>query len=289
MAAKRGALLRPLSLNPDRLRLLASLAFNFIAKAPGLIAAFVILPMVSRSLGTAAYGEFLSALALGSAFTLPFGGINTVGRRLLASAFGAHDKVRQANIFVTSTILMAAVMLLSALILSIATAQSWSKPVFLLIALLPVICSFFNVFDNTRASYNEHYVTAVLQLISQIIIYGGVYLVGLSPGAIAAAGLTLQTPYAVASIATLIVLLVQRPFLLRGRVDGLGLILLPAVGVMMADGALGLLLNLSVYFLQFSKHAAMAAWLGTFARLFGSFMSPVLLIFVPLTTYISVR
>src|ERR1700693_977681 len=208
---------------------MASLAFNFIAKAPGLVAAFVILPMVSRSLGTTTYGEFLSALALGSAFTLPYGGINAVGRRLLASAFGAGDKVRQANVFVTSTLLMGAVMLLAALILGLGTARSWSQPVFLFIALLPVICGFFNVFDNARASYNEHYVTAVLQLISQIIIYGTVYLVGLPPRAIAISGLTLQTPYAVASVATLIVPLVQRPSLLRGRIDGVRLLLMPAV------------------------------------------------------------
>ena len=282
-------MLRRLSLNPARLQLAASLAFNVIAKAPGLVAAFVILPLVSRSLGTSAYGEMLSALALGAVFTLPYGGINAVGRRLLASAFGAGDKSRQANVFVTSTTLNALVMLLAALILSAGAAHSWSRPVFLVIALLPVIGGFLNVFDNTRASFNEHYVTAVLQLIVQILIYGGVYLIGLSPGAIVAAGLTLQSPYALASILTMIALLLKRPYLLRGRIEGVSAMLLPAVGVMMADGSLGLLLNLSVYWLTLAGQSPMSAWLGTFTRLFSSFMSPVLLIFFPLTTYISMR
>jgi hypothetical protein len=281
--------LRRISLNPDRLRLAASLAFNIIAKAPGLVAVFVILPLVSRSLGTDAYGEMLSALALGGVFCLPYGGINAVGRRLLASAFGAGDKPRQANVFVTSTALNAVVMLLAALVLSVGPAHSWNRPVFLLIALLPVIGGFLNVFDNTRASFNEHYVTAVLQLIVQIVIYGGVYLIGLAPGAILVAGLTLQSPYAVASILTLIALLLKRPYLLRGRIEGVSAMLLPAVGVMLADGSLGLLLNLSVYWLTLAGQAPMSAWLGTFTRLFQSFMSPVLLIFFPLTTYISMR
>jgi hypothetical protein len=282
-------LLRRLSLNPDRLRLLASLSFNFIGKAPGLVAVFVILPLVSRSLGTVAYGEFLSAMALGSVFTVPFGGINAVGRRLLASAYGAQDKSRQANVFVTTTCLMAAVTLVAAVILSVATARSWSNPVFLFVSLLQIFGGFLNVFDNSRASYNEHYVTALLQMTFQIVIYAGVYLVGLPQGSVALAGLTLVSPYALASITTLLMLLVQRPFLLTGKVEGVRIILIPAIGVMLADGALAMLLNVSVYWLQMMHYAAMAAWVGTFVRLFQSFMSPVLLILFPLTTYISMR
>ena len=72
------------SMNRERRRLLASLFFNFAAKVPGIAAVFLILPLISRSLGTREYGELLSALALGSSFTLPFGGINAVGRRLLS-------------------------------------------------------------------------------------------------------------------------------------------------------------------------------------------------------------
>jgi O-antigen/teichoic acid export membrane protein len=276
-------------LSPDRLRLLASLTFNFVAKAPGLLAAFVILPLISRSLGTSSYGEFLSALALGSAFCLPFGGINAVGRRLLAGAYGAGDRAAQANTFVTTIGLSAAVTLLALVILALSSGRSWTSPVFLFVASLPVISGFLNVFDNLRASYNEHYVTAALQLAFQLAIYGAILIIGLPRGGIALAGLTMQSAYGLASLMTFLLLVIRRPFLLRGRLTAPGSIIGPALGVMMADGAMALLLNLSVYWLSYSHQEDLAAWFGTLVRLFQSFLSPVMLIFFPLTTYISMR
>ena len=116
---------------------MASLGLNFVAKIPGVAAVFVILPLVSRSLGTQSYGELLSALAIGSAFTLPFGGINTVGRRLMASAFGAKDKKKQADAFVTTMTVMAIVAIVCSMVMISATAKSWSAPIFILISALP--------------------------------------------------------------------------------------------------------------------------------------------------------
>ena len=275
--------------SPDRIRLIASLAFNFVSKIPGIVAIFVILPLVSRGLGTSAYGELLSALALGSAFTLPFGGINAVGRRLLAGAVGAQDRTQQASVFVTTTFLMAAVAASAGVVMVSVTGHSWSTPVFILISLLPILANLCNVFDNMRASFNEHYVTALLQLLFQSSIYAAAYIMGLPKGNVVLAGLTLQSPFILASLATAVILLFQRPFLIAGRVTGLRAMLLPAVGVMLADGALGFSLNLSVYWLKFSGNTEMAAWVGTFARLFQSFMSPVLLIMFPITSYISMR
>jgi len=280
---------RRLALTPDQIRLLASLGFNFLGKAPGVVAVFVILPLVSRSLGTAAYGELLSALALGSLFTLPFGGISAVGRRILASAFGAKDQVGQANAFITTTVLMAAVAIGASVLVVGATASSWSRPIFILVSLMPLLVGFANGFDNARASFNEHYVTAAFQLVSQIVIYSLVYFVGLPPGSVILALLALQSPYLLASVATLVALLWRRPYLTRGKMVGVRPMVAPALGVVMADGALGTLLNLSVYWLKAAGSAEMAAWVGTFLRLFQSFLSPALLILFPLTTYISMR
>jgi hypothetical protein len=285
----RNWLPRRLAFTPDQIRLLASLGFNFIGKAPGIVAAFVILPLVSRSLGTAMYGELLSAMALGSVFSLPFGGIYAVGRRLLGSAYGAKDKARQANAFVSTTWLSTIIAILASIVMVTVTRHSWSQPIFIFVSLTPVLVAFFNGFDNTRASYNEHYVTAGFQLISQSAIYAGVYFAGLPQGSIGDAALTLQSPFVLASAATLIVLLVQRPYLLRGKIRGSAQMLVPALGVVMADGALAVLLNLSVYWLKVAGNAEMAAWVGTFVRLFQSFLSPVLLILFPLATYISMR
>jgi len=253
------------------------------------VAVFVILPLVSRSLGTAAYGELLSAMALGSLFTLPFGGINTVGRRILATAFGAKDRVGQANAFMTTTVLMATVGIAASALMAGATASSWSKPVFIFASLLPILVQFFNTFDNARASFNEHYVTAAFQLISQIVIYSCVYIIGLPPGGVILAALALQSPFLLASAATLVALLIQRPYLGRGKVTGVRQLVAPTLGVVLADGALGSLLNLSVYWLKAAGSAEMAAWVGTFLRLFQSFLAPALLILFPLTTYISMR
>ncbi|HWX77026.1 MAG TPA: hypothetical protein VNY32_06095 [Candidatus Acidoferrales bacterium] len=280
---------RRFALTPDQLRLVASLGFNFLGKAPGVVAVFVILPLVSRSLGTAAYGELLSAMALGSLFTLPFGGINTVGRRILATAFGAKDRVGQANAFMTTTVLMATVGIAASALMAGATASSWSKPVFIFASLLPILVQFFNTFDNARASFNEHYVTAAFQLISQIVIYSCVYVIGLPPGGVIPAALALQSPFLLASAATLVALLIQRPYLGRGKVTGVRQLVAPTLGVVLADGALGSLLNLSVYWLKAAGSAEMAAWVGTFLRLFQSFLAPALLILFPLTTYISMR
>ena len=254
-----------------------------------MVAVFVILPLVSRSLGTAAYGELLSAMALGSLFTLPFGGINTVGRRILATAFGAKDRVGQANAFMTTTVLMATVGIAASALMAGATASSWSKPVFIFASLLPILVQFFNTFDNARASFNEHYVTAAFQLISQIVIYSCVYIIGLPPGGVILAALALQSPFLLASAATLVALLIQRPYLGRGKVTGVRQLVAPTLGVVLADGALGSLLNLSVYWLKAAGSAEMAAWVGTFLRLFQSFLAPALLILFPLTTYISMR
>jgi hypothetical protein len=282
-------LLQRLDLSPDRIRLIASLAFNFASKVPGAVAIFVILPLISRGLGTAAYGELLSALALGSAFTLPFGGVNAVGRRLLAVAVGAKDQAEQANIFVTTTVLMLAVATAAAIVMVCATANSWTTPAFVLISVLPVLSGLFGVFDNLRASFNEHYVTAFLQLLFQTGIYAAVYLIGLQKNNVVIAGLVLQSPFLLASMTTLILMLAQRSYLCAGKIRGLRPMLFPAFGVMLADGALAFSLNLSVYWLNYSGNAEMAAWVGTFARLFQGFMSPILLIMFPITTYISMR
>ena len=153
----------------------------------------------------------------------------------------------------------------------------------------PIISSFCNGFDNTRASFNEHYVTAIFQLVSQTAVYSYVYFEGLPQNNVLDAGLALQSPYIVASIATIVVLLLQRPYLAMGKVGEIRAMIVPALGVVMADGALGLLLNISVYWLREAGNPEMAAWVGTFLRLFQSFLSPALLVLFPVTTFISMR
>jgi hypothetical protein len=273
----------------DKIKLLASLAFNFVSKVPGMVAVFIILPLASEALGTVQYGAMLSALALGSAFTLPSGGINAVGRRLLASAVGLGDRPRQADVFVTTTALMGLVLGGCTLVMVLSTARTWPSAALIWVSLLPVAASLFNVFDNLRASFNEHYVTAIFQLLFQVTIYLAVYLLGLPGGNPVVAGLVLQAPFIIASLASVLLLLQQRPYLYQGRISGLRGMVAPAAGVTLADGALASALNLSVFWLSVQGASDMSAWVGTFSRLFQSFMSPVLLILFPVTTFVSMR
>ena len=74
---------------------------------------------------------------------------------------------------------------------------------------------------------NRHYVTAGFQFISQLVIYSFVYFVGLPPGGIILAALALQSPFLLASMATLVALFLQRPYLRRGRVVGVRQMMAP--------------------------------------------------------------
>jgi hypothetical protein len=276
-------------LTAGRRQLLASLFFNFLAKVPGLAAVLLILPIISRKLGPSLYGEMLSALALGSTFTVVFGGGNAVGRRLLAGAVGRSDRDSQATVFITTTALMAsvAVVLVSGVLLF--GAGNWSSPALAAVSVLPVIAAFLNTFDNLRASFNEHYVTALLQFVLQVAIYALVMTVGIPAGNALISGLVVQSPFALASRGTLILLIIQRPYLLAGKVSGMSRMIMPAVGVVLADGVLSALLNFSVYWLGRSGATDYAAWVGTFMRLFTSFSSPIVLLLFPITSYVAIR
>lgn len=151
------------------------------------------------------------------------------------------------------------------------------------------MAAFLNTFDNLRASFNEHYVTAILQLTFQVIIYSVVLKVGVPHDGIIAAGLVLQGPFILASVATLILLVAQRPRVLGGGIRQLHKFGIPALGVIMADGCLGLAFNWTVYWLDKSGNVEMAGWIGTFIRLFQSFLSPLLLVLFPVTTYVATR
>ncbi len=276
-------------LTSGRRQLLASLFFNFVAKVPGLATVLLILPIISRELGPSLYGEMLAALALGSTFTVAFGGGNAVGRRLLADAFGRDDRERQANIFVTTTTLTAIVAIVLICGILLLGPGGWSSPALVAVSLLPVIAAFLNTFDNLRASFNEHYVTALLQFVLQAAIYALVLIVGIPHRNVLLSGLVLQSPFALASIGTLVLLLAQRPYLLAGKVAGMARMIAPAVGVVLADGVLSALLNFSVYWLGHSGATDYAAWVGTFMRLFTSFSSPVVLLLFPITSYVAIR
>jgi len=81
--------------------------------------------------------ELLSALALGSAFTLPFGGVNAVGRRLWRGRRCKRSAEQAISCYNDSSHVGGRHC--RAIVMVCATANSWTTPAFVLISVLPVL------------------------------------------------------------------------------------------------------------------------------------------------------
>ena len=279
---------RKLVANESRKELLKSLLFNFIAKLPGLLAVFIVLPIISKALGSENYGQLLAAIGLGTSLCLPLAGLKTVGRRQLAKAYGADNQKAQADIFITLTLTTLALTIIIMVVTGILTLNSWTTPLFLIITMMPLIAGFLDTFDSVRASFNQHYITAKLQLYSQLVIYGLVIFIGIPKGAIILSGL-IMNPFAIASLGTIILLLLEKRYLLSGRVKDLLPLFRSSLAVTLSGGILSSLLGLVIFWYSQTISADFAAWVGTFARLFMTFIAPLMLVLFPLTSFISIH
>ncbi|QPF87116.1 hypothetical protein IC762_12800 [Bradyrhizobium genosp. L] len=279
-----------LAMSPDRLRLLASVGLNLVAKSPAILAIGVVLPLINKSLGTAAYGEFLSMLALGSASTLLFGGINVVGRRRLGAVVARGDVTAQSvavSEAILCSLLVGLVTALPTMIVAAVTASSWSLAA---LSILPVAAASANIFDNLRAAYNEQYITAVFLTISQLIIYGIVIYFGVAQGAVFTSGLVLTLPFVVSSLLTFLMLIRERPILINLKFSPeIPKILRSALLVTLADGAVFAALNTSLYSFGALGATDVAAWYGTLMRAFQTLLAPVLLVLLPVTTFVALK
>ena len=271
-----------------RKQLVWSLVFNFVAKLPGLISVFIILPEISRSLGSEDYGRLLAAIGLGTSFCFPLEGLKTVGRRQLAMAYGAKDRTKQAQVFMTVVFSAFSISVLLMLIVSGFSTSSWPTSVFVIVSLFPIIGSFLNTFDSIRAAFNEHYITAKFQLWSQLALYGLVILIGIPVGAIFLSGVVMQ-PYAIASLATMLFLIFQRKYLLFGKIKGVLSFFRASIAVTLSNGIMTSLMGYTIYWLSQYYSADYAAWVGTIYRLFTTFVSPLMLVLFPLTSFISIH
>jgi hypothetical protein len=155
--------------------------------------------------------------------------------------------------------------------------------------MVPIAMALMGTADNMRASFNEHYITAILQFFFQLAIYGAVYLEGIPKNGVLFSACTLQFPSILASLATLLLLLIQRPYLLTGKVHGIRHMMMPILAVIAADGSLTAVLNVGVYWLGRAGEAEYAAWFGTFVRLFQTVAAVLMIVLLPITSYISIR
>lgn len=277
------------TINPERLRLLASIGFNLIAKLPSIASLLFILPIISHGLGPSLYGEFLAMLALGTMCTLFFGGINTVTRRRLSFAHASGDIPRECAVVSSAISAAAIIVLIAGAAVGLIATLTASSPSLVVVALTPLAAAFANTFDNIRAAYNQHYITAILQTIAQCVIFGFAFYSGVGPSAVIFSALVLYLPYISASICTFIALKYERPELRFVLPTDLRETFKAAAYVVLADGATTSALNASLYGLGALGATEGAAWYGTLMRAFQTLLAPVLLILLPMTSFVAIR
>lgn len=274
--------------NTEQRKLLFSLGTNFATRIPGSIGVLFFLPLLRFGLGTDAYAGLLAASALGTAASFLSGGFNVVGRRLVGEAYSTGNIRAEATAFASLSAASAASLLFALVIIIIYCSAVGAGIPFLIAAALPIIAAFFNTFDNVRSAYNEHYVTATLLIILQLIAYAVGFLVPFTRQHLVVSAFVLASPYLLASLFALALLLRKRSYLIGGSWEFTWRIIRDGTVYALADGLLTATLSLAVVWLDTAASAQTAAWFATLVRLFQIFLVPVLLLLLPLSSYIRV-
>jgi hypothetical protein len=272
----------------EQRKLLLSLFTNFMTRIPGTIGLLWFLPLLHSDLGTERFASLLSAMALGNAAGFLASGTNLMGRRLVGQSYSHTDQAGEANG-------AASVVLANGLAVSITVATvalyCWLRGVgfaYMTVAAIVPVTLFLAMLDEMRVAYNEHYITALVFIALQSISYAIGFLVPEARQSIVAGALVLQSPYMLASLITGAVLLYQRPYLLKGWPVAIKSVLRQGSQLAVADGFMLATLSLSVVWLQSSVSTPTAAWFATVVRLFQTFLIPVVLLLIPLSSYIRI-
>lgn len=269
-----------------RRKLALSLALNLATRIPGAAGVLLILPLLRRDLGVEGYGLLLGALALGTLSTFLFGGFNTMGRRLIGEAHARGDSAGEADALVS---LLAVNGCLYAAALAATGAYAAIQPDggrMFVIAALASSAAFANTFDNARAAYNEHYVTALLQILFQAMLIALAFLARPVREDPVLAGIVIQGHLLLASVLAGANLLLSRPYLLKGAPAKAGWIVSRGLRAGMADGLLAASMALSVVWMQAHADAVLAGWYATLVRLFQTLAVPIALLLMPLSSYL---
>lgn len=274
------------SMSP-RFKLGLSLAGNVAAKLPAIGTLVVVLPRLNAAFGPQTYGQILAVIALASMFSFPLNGLNVTARRIIAQSAAQGHTQAEAEGFVSACV-VALVLAGGAAIgaAALALTLGYSLPLVSISAALAAL-AFANAFDSVRAAYNEHFVTATIQLFVQ-----GTILVVLATADLSVVGpiwtaLLLGGGMGLSSLIGAALLVRRRRYLLWGSPRRLQELFQGGIFVVGSDGAISLLLNGSVVWIGASAGASAAAWYGTLSRLFQSILAPVLLVLFPLTSYVS--
>jgi hypothetical protein len=273
----------------EQRKLLFSLGANFMTRIPGAIGLLWFLPQLRFGLGIDDYANLLTSMALGAAAAFLSGGFSVVGRRLIGEAYSDGDRRAEADGFASLVVANIAAI---GVALAIIAAYCWMRgasTAVLIVSTFPAFVLFLNTFDNVRSAYNEQYVTSTLLIVLQCAIYAVGFLLPATRSSLILGALVLQSPYMLASVITLALLLRTRPYLLAGRPVAAWRVARQGTMFAIADGFLLATLSLSVVWLQASATAATSAWFATVVRLFQTLLVPVILLLMPLSSYIRIR
>jgi hypothetical protein len=276
------------SADREQRKLLFSLGTNFLTRVPGAIGVLWFLPLLRFGLGTDDYARLLAALALGSGVAILSGGFSLVGRRLIGEAYSAGNRPGEADGFASLAVANAGSL---GLTLAIVAAYLWVRDAdaaVLFVAAIPAVGAFLNMFDNVRVAYNEHYVTATLLLVLQLVFYVVGFMVPATRHNLILGALVLQGHYLLASLITFALLIRDRPYLIGGRPTAVWRIAREGTLIAIADGFVIATMSLSVVWLQSSAGATTSGWFATIVRLFQTLLVPVILLLTPLSSYIRI-
>jgi hypothetical protein len=161
-----------------------------------------------------------------------------------------------------------------------------------IIAMVSAFGVFLSLFENIRAAYNEHYVGSVLLIILQSLGFGMGLLIPVMRENMLLGATVLVGPYVLTSVLSAVLLLQRRPYLITGRPNSVWFVVRQGTMMAVADGFLIATLSIAVVWVQSTEavtNSAISAWFATTVRLFRTFLVPVSLVLVPLSSYIRIH
>ena len=275
--------------NREQRKMLFSIAANFLTRVPGAVGLLWFLPLLHTGLGTAGYANLFSAMALAVSAGFLSGGVAIVGRRLIGEAYAKGDRQAEADHFMTSMVANTMAGSLAMVIAAAYCGLTNADNVYLMVSLIAAGGFVFNMIDNLRTAYNEHYVTACLLIVLQTTGFTIGFLVSYTRENAIISVLVLQGPYWLAALISFVLMLRYRGYLLRGRPVHVWDMLRQGLSLAIADGLLMTTLSLSVVWLQYTTSAETSAWYATIVRLFQTLLMPVLLVLTPFSGYMRLR
>lgn len=246
----------------------------------------IVLPTASKSLGSSQYAILIALLAIGNAMGVIFTGVGAVARRNISQCLVHQNTSEEARICWGIASVSGLILIVGSIVTILIVYYANYSTSLVFISILPLFGAALNVADNIRAGYNQHYITAGLQSLLLCLTIGSVLIVGLSDSIILVA-ICLTMPYILASVLSMGILLRQRPYLRRiPKRMHLSRLSEEAAVATASDGFVTLATNSLVFVLPIIGAPTFAAWFGTLVRLFGSLISPIILIALPLSTFV---